>query len=252
MHPVNAFWEAAPAEMAQGYERTAEGWRCLLCGQGFATDEVYPMEGHFYTAEGAVRRHVELAHGAAFQTLCTLDKRYLGLTAHQAQVLRALYDGANDREAAEQTGSSQAAIRNLRFQLREREKQAKAFLALMEAFRTGRAAREAAGQRPLPPPVGATMGDDRFRITAGEEAAALKACFGPDGRLLQFPAREKRKIVVLGHIAQRFETGRRYTEKEVNGLIDFPDHATVRRYLIEYGFLARSQDCSQYWRKEQN
>ena len=75
---------------------------------------------------------------------------------------------------------------------------------------------------------------------------------GPDGRLLQFPAREKRKIVVLGHIAQRFETGRRYTEKEVNGLIDFPDHATVRRYLIEYGFLARSQDCSQYWRKEQN
>jgi len=28
------------------------------------------------------------------------------------------------------------------------------------------------------------------------------------------------------------------------------DHATLRRYLIEYGFLERTQDCGTYWVKE--
>ncbi len=30
----------------------------------------------------------------------------------------------------------------------------------------------------------------------------------------------------------------------------YDDNATIRRYLIEYGFLDRSKDCSKYWVKE--
>ena len=30
----------------------------------------------------------------------------------------------------------------------------------------------------------------------------------------------------------------------------YEDNATIRRYLIEYGFLDRSKDCSKYWVKE--
>ncbi len=245
------FQDATVEELAQGCRHSDGGWQCLFCQAVYGDDEIHPVDGRFFTAEGAVRRHVAQAHGPAFQALLGQERKYLTLTDHQAHILDLLFAGRSDRDAAAEAGSSPAAIRNLRFQLREREKQAKAFLALMAAFRAGQG-KESSEEKHLPIPPGATMDDDRFRMTAGEEAAALKASFGPDGRLRHFPAREKRKIAVLRHLAQRFQPGQRYTEREVNERIGYEDFATVRRYLIEYGFLARSTDCSQYWRKESN
>ena len=50
---------------------------------------------------------------------------------------------------------------------------------------------------------------------------------------------------------EQFEPGRTYTEKEVNGILRdiFDDYVTLRRYLIEYGFLERTRDCRTYWRR---
>lgn len=249
MNENDAFWAASPEDLAQGCRHADGRWHCLFCPQAYDDDEVYAVDGRLFTAEGAVRRHVADTHGPAFQALLGLGRKYLSLTDHQVHILHLLFAGKSDRETATEAGSSPAAIRNLRFQLREREKQGKAFLALMAAFRAGQGG-EVAARPHLPIPPGATMDDDRFRMTAEEEAAALKASFGPDGRLRHFPAREKRKIAVLKHLAQRFQPGQRYTEREVNERIGYDDYATVRRYLVEYGFLARSTDCSQYWRKE--
>lgn len=86
-------------------------------------------------------------------------------------------------------------------------------------------------------------------IITEEEAAKVMQNFFKDGRLIAFPAREKRKAIVLMFFARCFEPGRIYSEKEVNAVIEevYDDHVTIRRYLVEYGYLCREKDGSKYW-----
>lgn len=61
------------------------------------------------------------------------------------------------------------------------------------------------------------------------------------GRLVSIPAQLKKRQIVLEKIAQEFEPGQQYSEREVNmALLDFHDDvATLRRGLIEHGLLVR-------------
>ncbi len=71
-----------------------------------------------------------------------------------------------------------------------------------------------------------------------------------------FPAREKKKYILLTMIAPEFQKGVQYTETDVNFIL-MPihhDYATIRRYLVNYNFLARTADGRAYWvpeRKEE-
>ena len=98
------------------------------------------------------------------------------------------------------------------------------------------------------------MVDDRYLITAEEREKIIKGAFQSLEPLVlrTIPPREKKKVVVLGRIAGELEPGRRYTEKELNAFLKaiHPDYATLRRYLIEYGFMDRERDCSAYWKRE--
>jgi alkanesulfonate monooxygenase SsuD/methylene tetrahydromethanopterin reductase-like flavin-dependent oxidoreductase (luciferase family) len=87
---------------------------------------------------------------------------------------------------------------------------------------------------------------------AGEEerrrAAVLRAFFGADGRLSAIPAKHAKRLVVLDHLAQRFEPGERYSETEVDNRLRVAhgDVAALRRHLVDEGFLAREGGV--YWR----
>jgi hypothetical protein len=72
--------------------------------------------------------------------------------------------------------------------------------------------------------------------------------FMPDGRLIQMPAKRSRRLVVLDQVSRVFEPGHRYPEREVNVMLRafWPDHAALRRYLVDEGFLARQDGV--YWR----
>jgi hypothetical protein len=72
----------------------------------------------------------------------------------------------------------------------------------------------------------------------------------PDGSLKTIPAQRKKLMVILNHIAQTFEPGRRYPEQEVNRILsDFhADTATLRRELVGSGLLNRER--GEYWRTE--
>jgi len=63
---------------------------------------------------------------------------------------------------------------------------------------------------------------------------------------------EDESLIALRKIAEKFQNSRIYREKEVNEILKgyYDDYVTLRRYLIEYGFLARKSDGSQYWLKE--
>jgi len=75
-----------------------------------------------------------------------------------------------------------------------------------------------------------------------------------EGRLTQYPARVKRQIFTLYYLASKFEPGKRYTEKEVNQILQewhtFDDWATLRRDLCDRCFLDRKADGSEYWLQE--
>ncbi|MGZ0145759.1 DUF2087 domain-containing protein [Kribbella sp. WER1] len=62
-----------------------------------------------------------------------------------------------------------------------------------------------------------------------------------DGQLTHFPTYPEKYQVVLEHIVQTFEAGRAYPEPEVNELLNrwHPDHAALRRGLVDAGLLRR-------------
>ncbi|MFT3871224.1 MAG: DUF2087 domain-containing protein [Nocardioides sp.] len=69
-----------------------------------------------------------------------------------------------------------------------------------------------------------------------------------DGSLHTIPRKHTKRLAVLDHVAQSFEPGRTYPEQEVTTiLVRFhPDHAALRRYLVDEGFLTREGGV--YWR----
>ena len=73
-----------------------------------------------------------------------------------------------------------------------------------------------------------------------ERAKILKDFFAGD-RLKSIPALRKKRVVILQHLVERFEPGRAYPEKEVNAILKtaHDDFATLRRELIDYGFMKR-------------
>jgi len=81
-----------------------------------------------------------------------------------------------------------------------------------------------------------------------DTAAILRSFFDADGRLVTVPAKRGKRLVVLDHLAQRFEPGERYSETEINRRLReaHDDVAALRRYLVDEGFLTR--EAGVYWR----
>lgn len=76
---------------------------------------------------------------------------------------------------------------------------------------------------------------------ARERAKVIRDFF--DGaRLKQIPAQRKKRVIVLQHLLARFDPQREYPEKEVNATLReaHEDVATLRRELVDYGFMTRS------------
>ena len=97
----------------------------------------------------------------------------------------------------------------------------------------------------------------RERLEA--ENASLLRGFVRDGRLVSFPAKWSKRLVVLDWAVQSFEPGRAYSESEVDDVLislvhergpDAPaahaDHVTLRRYLVDADLLGRENGF--YWR----
>nr|WP_216369328.1 DUF2087 domain-containing protein [Brevibacillus sp. MCWH] len=244
------FWNASLEELKRGYILQDEHVVCLLCGKRLEKGVVYPADGVFYEAERYMRVHIEQAHQSVFDYLIRLDKKLTGLTDHQNRLLRLFYQGNSDADVQKELGiGSASTIRNHRFALKEKERQAKVFLTLMELLKE----RDKYAPTFIDVHHTARMVDDRYNVTLDEYDKLLKKYFpaGTDGSLKTFPSKEKHRLVVLREIAKRFQPERIYTEKEVNQILQavYDDYVTVRRYLIDYGFLDRKDDGSQYWLK---
>ena len=78
----------------------------------------------------------------------------------------------------------------------------------------------------------------------------LRPFMDDQGRLTQWPAKQKVQRMAVQYLAGQFERGREYTEQEVNErLLDwhtFRDWAILRRLLCDWGHMAREQDGTRY------
>jgi hypothetical protein len=110
------------------------------------------------------------------------------------------------------------------------------YVLLGEAFRL--AAVAAAPERPPPDPTDDVPEDD---------ARILRRYFR-GGRLTQIPSQRARRRVVLDRLAQEFDVGSRYSERQVNAILRrfHDDVASLRRFLVDEGFLDRAG--GEYWR----
>lgn len=246
------FWDASFEEMKNGFIEEKDCFTCLLCSKQIEKGIIYPVHEVLFEARKYMAKHVEDEHGSVFEYLNGLDKKLTGLSEHQSKLLSLFYYGKKDSEVQEELNiGSASTIRNHRFVLKEKERQSKVYLVMMELLKE----KNKNAVNVISPHKTAKMVDDRYSITEQENERILKNYFpkGVEGKLSTFSMKEKHKIVVLREIAKRFDSERTYAESELNeiikGIYEY-DYVAIRRYLIEYGFMDRKNDGSEYWVKE--
>ena len=232
------------------YHNDTRTYHCLLCQKAFETGEIFRYGDRYFEASKAIEYHIAKEHGGVFQHLLESDSKYNTLTDKQKELLELLQLGLSDQEIAVRLGISASTVRHHKFTFREKAKQAKLYLSLYElALESPISDKDSL----IPIHEGAKMVDDRYIITKEEREKILSTVFSSLSplKLKIFSAKEKKKIVTLQKIMEQFETGIIYPEKEINRILKdiYEDYPTLRRYLIEYGFMERSPDCHDYWVK---
>ncbi|MGG7144106.1 DUF2087 domain-containing protein [Clostridium nigeriense] len=248
------FWNASIEEIEKGFIETKEEIKCLVCEEKFEKGRIYEIDGKFYDAIKTAEFHIKERHKSMLTYLLNMNSSYTGISSSQKSVIELIALGYTDKEIAKKLGIANSTIRNYRYKLREKEKQSKLFLATMNLL-TKNINKEI---NMLEEDIicdahkGATTLDDRFNISKDEKIKVIETYIDENGALKSYPSKEKKKIILLEEIIKNFNVGKKYQEKEVNRILKriFEDYVTIRRALIQYGFLDRSRDCSEYWVKE--
>lgn len=240
-----SLFEASTEELKRGFRQEGRLRVCLCCGFETEAGMIYPGGDRFYDAERYMELHIEEQHGGMLAYLLTLDKSATGLTGTHKRLLELTAQGMSDDRIRKEMGiGSPSTIRNHRFALREKERQARLFLAVMELLS------DQGAKTPVTPSgTGAASPGSKAKRAAPDELDAFFP-LGTDGPLARYPSRSKALQPVLDVIAEHFAYGQLYTEQEVNDVLEpvYADYALLRRSLVDYGYLERKTDGSEYWR----
>ena len=176
---------------------------CLICGDGIGSNDE------------SVNSHI-IEHGNPMERLLLLEKKYTGLTDIQKELIQMISNKYSDKEISVKLACTESTVRNMRFALRERARQARAFLAIMD-------------------------------LAEGERVVTNQP------KLRNFPVKEEKRKALLPRFAALFEPDKEYTELEVKKIIKpiYEDDAIIRRYLVDYGYLGRTKDGSKYYKKSE-
>jgi hypothetical protein len=244
----SVFWSASLEELKSGFVQDSCSFTCLLCGEKIEKGIIYPYENRLFEAERYMRIHIENTHQSVFEYLLGMDKKLTGLTEHQKNLLSLFYLGKNDKEIQNELDiGSASTIRHHRFALKEKERQAKTFLAMMELLKE----KDEYAPTFVPVHKTATMVDERYSITQEEQEQIVSKYFS-DGILTKFPLKEKQRLVILREISNQLKINYVYEEQELNQILKgfYGDYVLLRRNLVDYGFIDRKIDGSSYWVKK--
>ncbi|WEE37411.1 DUF2087 domain-containing protein [Lactiplantibacillus paraplantarum] len=226
-------------DLMRGWHQTTTTLNCNYCDANWAIT----------TPVTTVEQHLTIAHGGNRSQLIHLDSRYNTLTTKQQDLLTAFATGIKDADLAKEFQLAAATIRHQKFTFREKAKQAKLYLAIYQlVFETGQTADDLIA---LPEQPG--IFDDRFAITEDEVTQTLKQYFDFTHEPLQlkrWPKKQKAIVTILTRVIDEIPADQPFNETELNNYLRpiYFDYTTLRRYLIDYGFLKRTVDGRQYWR----
>lgn len=237
--------KAELCDIIVGYKESCEGYTCLWCGSFYEKGQVYKLNGKYYDAKKAVKLHMDNDHCDRLCELLESESKYLSLTENQQELFKMFKSGLSDSQIAKALCVAPSTVRHQKFVFRERAKAAKLYLAAWSLAETT--------DNLIPVHKGAKMVDERYVITQDEREKILENVFDSlePLKLKVFSKKEKKKIVILSRIAGEFKQQQTYTEKEVNEVLKeiYEDFATLRRYLVEYGYMERTRDGKSYWLK---
>lgn len=78
----------------------------------------------------------------------------------------------------------------------------------------------------------------------------LERFLDTNGRLIQWPAKHANKQLVVAYLSSKFELSKIYHERDVNEILKqwhtFSDWPLLRRSLVDYGYLTRNRDSTEY------
>ena len=248
------FWDATIEDVKRGFTEDEDSYKCIICEEEFTKGRIYEIDNMLFDAKKATEIHIGKKHGSTLEYLLNMNTSFTGLTEVQRELLLLISSGLSDKDIAKKLGVANSTIRNHRYKLREKEKQARMFLAIMEllANDTNKKINVLDKEKLEDAHKTAKNIDDRYNITDSEKENVIKNYMNENGGIKTYPSKEKKKIIVLAEVAKNFKLGKKYSEKEINRVLKriYDDYVTIRRALIEYGFIERSKDCSSYWVKE--
>lgn len=242
-----------PEALKSGLMEENGTYTCVYCGKQFEDGEIFPIGDRFFDAHRAAGMHAA-SHNDRLEQIFAAGEKVLSLTENQKNLLSMFAASMRDTEIAKSLGVTASTVRHQRFVFRERAKAAKLFLAAWAIAEEGKNKQSnTAEEALLQPHEGAKMVDERYVITEEENRKILENVFFSlePLKLKVFSKKEKKKIAILRQVAAQFEPDRQYTESEVNAILKaiWEDFATMRRYLIEYGYLDRTKDGKTYWKR---
>lgn len=191
----NMFWDADLLELRKGYIEDGEQIRCLICEEVFEKGRIYDIESKLYDANKACAIHIKRKHGSMLNYLINMNSKFTGISEVQKEIITLMAEGVSDKEMAEKLKVAPSTIRNHRYKLREKEKQSKLFLTMMDLLsdNTNNKITKLEDTEICDVPKTASQVDDRFNITEKEKEAVRKSYFTKEGAIKSFPSKEKRK-----------------------------------------------------------
>jgi len=227
------------ADLKNGWHSVANERQCNYC----------PANWLIETPVTEIEKHLQLVHGGNLNQLIHLTSRYNTLTTKQQDLLTAFATDIKDQALAKQLQVAAATIRHQKFTFREKAKQAKLYLAIYDQVFDPQTAPDQLIDVPEQP----SQPDDRWLITEDEAAQTLQHYFDFSQeplRLKRWPKKQKVIITILTRIITEIPAEQPLTEPDLNAYLQpiYFDYVTVRRYLIDYGFLKRTADGRNYWR----
>ena len=224
--------------MEKGYIEENRYYRCLLCGEEVEKGIIYPVGDVLFTDWRYMEHHIERTHGSVFERLLSGGKEQTGLSDQQSKLLSLIYAGKTDKEIQQELKiGSMSTIRNHRFSLRKKEKQAKTLLALMNLVKRQQ---EIVTDEP---------NIDKPNEKSFEPSTELARYFSEeDGRLKTLRMKEQEKNRLLAEIALLFKPNKVYSEGEVNAILVtiFEDYMLLRREMVDRDVLTRNAEGSAY------
>ncbi len=105
----------------------------------------------------------------------------------------------------------------------------------------------------MPPPNEPKVSDnawiDALAWAANDDKEVLRE-FTHNGKLTNLPRQQKRLFPILRWLATQFDMDRLYSEREINAVLKEAyahDFVSLRRDLVDFGYLRRELNGTKYW-----